>query len=701
MTPHALKLIPHRELEQFALLPDAAKEEFARWAAVIATAMAPGAKRSGCRASDAAVKLGCSAAHVRRKLSEFRNGTAEYPAGDWRILLNRAKAGPSFWNSGRALALPEEFVDFVWDFFGRNQRGKCRTQYRALIARWQKWRKGDRASAMPGYDECPAPAANGRHPESWSYRNLMHRVKARPHARTEMALMTIGTAAAIATLPGVPGTRVGLRPFEYVFFDDVYLDRKVIVSGWREPLRLLQIGCLDYASGVYLKFGQQPELLAENGSKERLKEKYTKWLIAVLLEEWGWPAEYPMHLVLERGTATVRPADAQALYQLTGGQVRCCYTTMEGELALIFNERSSGNARGKAPLESWHNLLHNECATLPGQMGKDREHSPAELHGRTQDAIALNTAGALLSPEQRARLRFPFSDAAQAYGETFDVVQRINGRTDHELEGFDWVPLWRLKGVPMEWVALAHGQTPPANLPEDAIEWDRRKESPLERFARLKAGIEFVRLPQGVIHHFYEDCHVQGKITDYAFAFTREGRLYRYLPPCPEAALADGTAVLAHVQPIDQSVCHLTTPDGRWLGTWVRETRVQRGDTEALQAAIASKRRHLNTAMANVRRQRAEEIAAAERTMRENAQVLAEAGMVASATATAPGGARTVLPAAAAALQGACNTAREERKAAQQQARAEADLAAVAEDALMGNYKKAEGGMQNAEFSEE
>jgi hypothetical protein len=271
--------------------------------------------------------------------------------------------------------------------------------------------------------------------------------------KVEMALVTQGTAAALRLLPHVPRTRVGVRFLEYVFFDDVWLDRKCIVPGYREPARILQLGCLDLATGVYLKFGQRPELPNPKDSArlERLKERDMKWLVAVLLEEYGYPADYDMHLIVERGTATLREPEARALYDLSNGRIKVCRTSMEGKLVLSWEERSTGNPRGKGPLESWHNLLHNESACLPGQMGKDREHAPAELFGREKEAVNLHTASLILTPEQRSRLRLPFPTKDQAHMQTVAIIDRINSRTDHDLDGFDASLLWRIKGTQMEW----------------------------------------------------------------------------------------------------------------------------------------------------------------------------------------------------------------------------------------------------------
>ena len=353
----------------------------------------------------------------------------------WRALYDRARVRDEEKTTLADEAERKEFIDFVAGFFEANQR-KSKPGYRAFVRHWQSsgavpgygtWREYWAAQGHPNLTDCPPDL-----PPGWTYGNL---VRLCQPPKAELKLARVGTAAALEELPSVPGTRDGARFLEYVFFDDVQRDQKIIVPGFITPRRLLQLGCLDYASGVYLRYGLRPELPtdADETSCERLKEKDMKLLVATLLVDFGIPRDYDMHLIVERGTATLRPDDAKALHDLTDGRVKVCYTSVNGGLVLAWKERTSGNARGKAALESWHNLLHNECASIRGQMGKDREHCPTGLRAMEREARALYRAAQVLTPEQRARLRLPFPTLAEAFLQTGEIVARINARNRPQL----------------------------------------------------------------------------------------------------------------------------------------------------------------------------------------------------------------------------------------------------------------------------
>lgn len=622
---NALAIIPKDDRARFGSLPDALKSDFTNYYCAASEFLSATSKSDVVKKW--AGKLKVSASTLHQKILQFHR------TGDWMIFVNKAKAGAHWWEcETETLSENEEFTSWFCGFAGRNQR-KWVPQIRAFHRRWDAWLRGDETKRFPGFDICPADCGKG-YPAGMSPRNLYRLLKRRPRAEIEM--MRIGTAAAMEFLPPVPMTRVGLRPLEYIFFDDVWLDRKVIVPGYRAPARLLQLGCLDYASGVYLKFGQRPELPTEEGKRERLKERDMKWLVAMLLEEFGFPTGYKMHLICERGTATLRAGDARALFDLSDGQICVCYTGMEGQLVLAWQESSTGNPRGKAPLESWHNLFHNENGALPGQMGKDRDHSPAALAGMEREAMALQTAAHFVSEEQRSRLCFPFSDWRAAYFETQEVVNRINRRTKHDLEGFDNVGLYRLNapGLVTEWKPKdeAYGKIPGELV--KFLEYGARAESPMERLLKLSAGLEFAKIPHDILPRFYEDCHVLNKIQDdFGFTFKFEGKTYSFYPDSPQAALPQGNEYCAYFRPFDLGAIHLTekTNHGpRYVATWRRKQGTRPGDFAELAKAKAFKQQFVHDTMKNVRRQNAEFIAEQEAREKQTIAALAEADMVPS-----------------------------------------------------------------------
>ena len=550
----------------------------------------------------------------------------------WRGLVHKGKAGPAWQDrqGGAELTIAQRplFLDHLGRLFGNNQRA-CRPAYDKLLRQWRRWRQfGDPKDAIPGYDTPPPPhGRRGKHPLGWSYENLLRH---KPET-AELKIMRIGTAAAAAYLPCIPGTRVGVRWLEYVFFDDVWHDRDVMVPNVVNSCRLLQLGCLDYATGYYPKFGVRPEIPLENGKRERLKERDMLWLVAAFLGQYGYPLDYVMHLIVERGTATLRAADAKALYDYSGGQIRVGYTSMQGEFILAWQEASTGNPRGKSPLESWHNLFHNELADQPGQIGKDREHQPARLADQRAEAVALNKIGRQLNPEQRSQLKLPFPSVEMAHAATLEAVDRINRREVHDLEGFEKALYWRVRGAQAWEPEAALLGSPLAQLPaaqRDAlIEYDARAESPFQRMQRLSHGQRFAHVPGYLLKSFVEDKRKTGRIDKATFGFELEGRRYEYLPPAPEDKLPEGTELVAHFSPFDLNRVHLSDGQGRFVGTWRRFGPFGR-DAAAQAEAQRTRRAYLNYARRRVERMGAPDAAQLLADRLHNEQVIADAGLM-------------------------------------------------------------------------
>lgn len=501
--------------------------------------------------------------------------------------------------------LPRAFLRFVAGRMLGNQR-KDRPAWKRLVAQWREWHlTGERPEGWEesGYEQCPPTGRNGWHPDGWSYRNLMDRAK---NTRAEKAIARVGTVAAKGVLPHVPGTRAGARFLEWVMFDDLKLDRRVIVPP-HGPVEVAQFGALDLASGVYLKFGQRPVLPREDGSKQFLNRRDFLFLVAALFEEFGYPLDYKCHLILERGTATLSAAEARVLYDASGGQIVVGYTGMNGELVHAWEEKAVGNSTGKAHIESWHNLYHNWCGHLSGQTGKDRNHAPLLEHGRAREAGQLMKLGALLPAELRGAIPFGYASPQQCYAESLRIVDAINRREDHECEGFEPVVVWRMKGSGGLWRPAAELAQLPADvqsLGEDALktllEWNTRVETPQERMERLRAGVAFARLPDAIWPRFYDDGHALARVTPKGWVeLKRDGVKLLFGPETPAQALPEDTEVLAYFAPHDPERAHLTVK-GRYAGSWSRLRGVQRGDQPALREAIARKDRFLGATVAAV-----------------------------------------------------------------------------------------------------
>ncbi len=521
------------------------------------------------------------------------------------------------------LGLPDDFLQWAGGQMLGNQR-KSRPAWRGIIRRWKAWLGGDAQAAIPGYDFPPPPDDKGKHPEGWSYENLMR--QAQPPAE-ELAIARIGTVAAGPYLPHIHGTREGVRFLEWIFFDDVVHDREIVLRGHLEPMRLLQLGGLDYASAVYLKFGLRPDVVKADGTRDRLKRRDFLFLVAHLLLEYGWPADYVMHLVVERGTATMTLAEAQFLYDISDGRVQVGYTSMEGRFVLAWQEAKSGNSKGKAPIESWHNLFHNEQAALAGQVGKDRDHSPAALPGSDKEAVSLNKAALLLTPEKRRALRMPYPGFAAAHAESLEIVQRINRRRDHEMEGFEQVLDWRVRGLPMDWQPEAALAALDPAL-RSRVEYLPRVETPLERMQRLSLGERFIKPHPGALVRFYEDSHTATRIERREASVKIENKTYWFGPTDPLDALPNGTEVILHHAPLDPAFA-LVTSEGKFIGVWPRQI-VRRNDADTLAKGIQRKQSFLNHSVSAVRGKMLEKLVEQDRRLSENIDTLEEGGILPS-----------------------------------------------------------------------
>ena len=599
---------------------DKVRAEVQRWLHILSRVAAAGNGRG--------VRVKAMQAEARLAQVSFGTVRAKWYAyadsgGDWRVLVRRSLKGSGQLSALREQNLPAEFRDEIARIAGNNKRSFAAAR-KQLVAKWRRWRRHGRPEdAIPGYRTPPEPDEKGRHPHGWSPRNLYRFVPKKAH----LALDRIGTAAALEHLPCIPGTREGMRYLEYVSFDDVWADRKVCVPGLLDPRRLLQLGAFDLASGCMLKVGVRPETPSPDAdTRERLKKQDMLLLVAAFLSAYGYPLDYAMHLILERGTATLAAGEAKALYDYTGGKIVCGYTEMSGRFVMAWDESRKGNPHGKGHHESWHNLYHNWSASEAGQMGKDRDHTPAVLAAQEKEARQLNTVALVLSDEQRAKLKLPFPTLDQAHERVLQIVDEINDREDHACEGFKHVTWWRIKGVTMDW----QPEGTLASVPEaarGALEYDSRVETPRQRMLRLSQGVRVGQVPGSLLRSFVEDCRVIRRIERALFSFKYEGKNYDYLAPTVEEALPEGTVLTGHFSPLDMTLVHLTDAAGMFVGTWKRYGPFGRGSGEAAEG-FRVRGAYLAEAERRVKRTHAPDLAAEAARMDANLAVVAEAGLI-------------------------------------------------------------------------
>jgi len=585
------QLIPPADLAEFMTLPETERDSVRMMlGALTRIESAPVLKIAlETVAREFAGLRGWSAVTLRRKLDLWRH--SEH---DWRALVNESKSRPV------SRRLSPEFLGYWRSLCDQNQR-KCKPAHRALL---RAWRNGDE---IPGYGtwrdwfmreapEKPLPIACPPDlPRGWNYKTL---INYKPD-KAETALTRYGVAAAREVLPKVIGTRDGLRFLEYIVLDDWRSDFRIIDQKGA-VVQLNGILGLDVSTGVALGFGLRPESPKDDGqSNHGLKARDARALVADLLCKYGYPCDYKMTIICERGTATIAEPDAAAIKEATGGQVRVVYTSMVTGNVFGFADRAVGNCLGKAWIESYFNRLHNEAATLPGQIGSNYRKQPANVPAKIAEARALVKAGQYLPPELRREARLPFMHLPEARLSLEHIFRTLNNRTDHVLESFDDVLEWRYEYLD-EW-RPAHEMVGISDTQLDMILTQTRKESPLERMRRLSHGCDFGKLSLSVMPTLLGEHRRVSVVTGGEITFELGGRKFTWRDTA-ELALVEGAEFLAYYDKENADTLHLTTGAGRYVCSIPRVHGVHRGDAAALGEQIAQKQGSLNRTLSAVRR---------------------------------------------------------------------------------------------------
>lgn len=537
-----------------------------------------------------------------QSLRRFYYDFAEH--GDWMALIPKHLR-----DKYRTVTLPEAFVEF-WRAACEDNQRKCAPAWRKLVARWHA---GD---PIPGYGtwreywsqqgrvigpgtECPPDL-----PDGWTKGNL-YRYVSDP---VQLTLARQGISAALSKIAPIVGTRVGLRPLEWVVFDDWESDFLVAVPGVERPCKLRGIICKDVATDMWLRFTLRPAVPRDDGKEDGIKREDTKLVVCDLLQRFGFPTDYQMNMVFERGSATLTHGDRMAIEELSGGMIKTHVTEMISGRVLIggFDDKAVGNPRGKSWIESGFNLLHNEAADLPGQKGRRYDLAPAELESRKKHAIALLRAGKDVDVAARRLLRLPFQTIREAYAAWERILMRVNCADEHDCEGFETVSKWRFfeGDTWQDWDKLL--EFPPET--REKIQVWHRKERRIERWARLMRGVAMSKLPNEVAWRFM-DVHVPVTVANYRITLTHDGTDYVFFH-ADSPLLVEGAKYLAYFDSRDPDRLYLTNGKGAFRGTLPRTRGIRRDEMEALQAETERRRHDLNLHLAQVnqrRRDRAEQ----------------------------------------------------------------------------------------------
>ncbi len=397
-------------LSTYATIPDNARRTSSHWSDILAPALAA---KSGVVSAlrDIAARTGHPYSTVRRKFyAAKKSGIA--------AIIDRRMAGA---DNDRVTISPQD-IETLRTYVERYQRKNLP----AIRAMRRDWLHGRISTATP------VDPATG-HPKGWSPRNLARFVP----SRFILSAARVGRSAAASERRLVYSTRANLYAGSHYLFDDMWHDHFVNVLDQRKTGRPLEFHAVDLFSACKFAWGMSVRM-ENDGRMEGLKEADMLFLLASVFWQHGYSTRGTI-IIPEHGTAAV-PSDIEAmLHDETGGLVTVSRSGMEGAAAAAhqYAGRPKGNFRFKAALESLGNLIHNEMAALPAQTGKDRDHRPEQLHGLLKRNDALLKALAHLDPERAAMLRWPMLTIQQFRAIAAEIYDRINARTDHDLEGWD------------------------------------------------------------------------------------------------------------------------------------------------------------------------------------------------------------------------------------------------------------------------
>jgi hypothetical protein len=277
-----------------------------------------------------------------------------------------------------------------------------------------------------------------------------------------------------------------LRKCELYTLDDARLDL-LCIEDWSGRATVLKIYLMmEVASRLIVGFVIKPEnaICAED-----VDELVTQCLQA---DGFGIGVGYTTYILFERGTVACSNAAQAMLEGVTEGRVQIIRTKMNGGVTWTGapRDKASGNAAGKAVIESFIRRLHYALLHLPGQIGNNFENAPANvgfgngapgtLVYETQKLAKLEVA---LTKSMRARVRLQLP--MLRFSEVQDAVKAAIAKHNHE-PGHDYADHGQFVEAEVEpgvWKETQGGVAELANAADTAAATarvDRRETATLE-----------------------------------------------------------------------------------------------------------------------------------------------------------------------------------------------------------------------------
>lgn len=369
----------------------------------------------------------------------------------------------NYWRAGKAVPGYGTFADF-WE---RTQGGK----------------------PFPRFIKDAPP-----HTPEWSYRTLC-RVVSGTVSKEIRAAAAHGDLIAHNYQMQLYRDRTGLRPLQYVTFDDVELDIECLCKiGNTYKVRPLQaVMALDIATAKFVGWNVRPMLKSEDmtyfppeAGRVLTRKQVNATLMKVLLK-CGLPEKYPMRLLLENASGTLNKADRHMIETMLPGRIVFESTRMFKESYLGMECKNHGLPYQKGFIESSFGGLHTRIAGLPGALAPRYEFRSPAAAALASDAMkVIETARAKGIAETLLKFKLLTYDE---FLPIFDmIVERWNARTDHKLQGFGY-EFETLVGSDFYPRETAVKMLSSEEL--ESAKFIRRMESPEERWAKLAQGAKF------------------------------------------------------------------------------------------------------------------------------------------------------------------------------------------------------------------
>jgi hypothetical protein len=551
---------------------------------------------------------GYSAGSIKRDYLAFRAS-----GWDWRVLVRSYKRRDLQAVADRS-SLPPAFLKF-WLVFAGTYTGGTRAAHTELERRWKAGEELDGFGSWMAYWQReyrgrPLPAVAPPLPPGLSYDNLLEKLP----KGAELTVVREGFTAAKAELPIMRRDRSQLRALELVTFDDHPTNFRVVPDAARDSAKLLGLFALDVGCAYLAEHAAGARTITDAGVERSLTRSDGRGLLYQFLRRFGIPRHYDMHLLFERASFAIDQHDEDFLKNLSGGRIVIHRTNTETRRLLAGGPSEKvADPEGKGWIESWFNLFDRAASYLPAQAGSNPlTAKKGDIDSVEAEARSLLKFAHGLPPAIQSLLALPAMREAEAKIVLTELVNRLNARTNHRLQGFEPMLMWRLRDVPFE-----NPWRPVAELPHhlrDVVEYDHVVESPAARFARLYRPEDFEPIPEAALVDLLDDKRTVSVARPYQIdvQIHKVQRTYTLKSPELEKAGAKFTAILDRG---DLERIHLRNNLGAYVGTaqlWHGPSPIDREQVAEAARTIKRQRNallgraqelHKDRAIAEVQRQ--------------------------------------------------------------------------------------------------